>query len=132
MDFLTGKGFFAMFAAVFFLIFAVFLFIIITAVVRAAKNGKAPRLTVAATVVTKRIRVSHFRNSSSASSHFSGSTYYFVTFQVQSGDRMELRVSGEEYGMLAEGDAGSLTFQETRYIGFEREGQGSADKNGTV
>ena len=47
------------------------------------------------------------------------STYY-VTFQVESGDRMELRVSGPEYGMLIEGDHGTLTFQGTRYLGFER------------
>ena len=42
------------------------------------------------------------------------------TFQVESGDRMEFHVGGAEYGMLAEGDAGKLTFQETRYLGFER------------
>ena len=33
---------------------------------------------------------------------------------------MELHVSGSEYGMLAEGDRGFLTFQGTRYLGFER------------
>ena len=27
---------------------------------------------------------------------------------------------GLEYGMLAEGDAGRLTFQGTRYLSFER------------
>ena len=32
------------------------------------------------------------------------STRYFATFQVESGDRMELSVSGSEYGMLAEGE----------------------------
>lgn len=48
------------------------------------------------------------------------STRYYATFQVESGDRMELAVSGPEYGMLAEGDRGTLTFQGTRYLGFER------------
>ena len=33
---------------------------------------------------------------------------------------MELAVTGEEYGLLAEGDEGSLSFQGTRYKGFER------------
>ena len=33
---------------------------------------------------------------------------------------MELPVTGPEYGMLAEGDRGRLTFQGTRYLGFER------------
>ena len=44
-----------------------------------------------------------------------------MTFQVDSGDRMEFSVSGQEYGLLAEGDRGKLTFQGTRYLGFERE-----------
>ena len=47
-------------------------------------------------------------------------TTYYVTFQVESGDRMELTVSGSDYGMLVEGDIGKLSFQGTRYLGFER------------
>ena len=47
-------------------------------------------------------------------------TTYYVTFQVESGDRMELTVSGPDYGMLVEGDIGKLSFQGTRYLGFER------------
>ena len=34
--------------------------------------------------------------------------------------RMEMNVRGSEYGMLAEGDVGKLTFQGTRYLNFER------------
>jgi hypothetical protein len=52
--------------------------------------------------------------------HTSSSTTYFTTFEVESGDRMELRVPEKEYGMLVEGDTGRLTFQGTRYKGFER------------
>ena len=44
-----------------------------------------------------------------------------MTFQVESGDRMELSMTGTEYGMLAEGDRGKLSFQGTRYLGFERQ-----------
>ncbi len=43
-----------------------------------------------------------------------------MTFQVESGDRMEFSVTGSEYGMLAEGDTGKLSFQGTRYLSFER------------
>ena len=32
----------------------------------------------------------------------------------------EFLVSGTEYGMLAEGDSGELTFQGTRYLNFQR------------
>ena len=43
-----------------------------------------------------------------------------LTFQVDSGDRMEFSVTGQDYGMLIEGDRGTLSFQGTRYQGFER------------
>lgn len=31
-----------------------------------------------------------------------------------------MNVSGQEYGMLIEGDHGKLTFQGTRYLEFQR------------
>ena len=43
-----------------------------------------------------------------------------MTFQVESGDRMKLSVSGSDYGMLVHGDIGEPSFQGTRYVGFER------------
>ena len=48
------------------------------------------------------------------------STTYYATFQVASGDRMEFQVPRREYGFLVEGDRGRLTFQGTRFLGFER------------
>ena len=45
---------------------------------------------------------------------------YYVTFQVESGDRMEFHVTGQQFGLLLEGDQGNLSFQGTRYLGFER------------
>lgn len=53
--------------------------------------------------------------------HTTISTTYYVTFQVESGDRMEMSVSGSEYGTLAKGDKGKLTFQGTRFLTFNRE-----------
>ena len=47
-------------------------------------------------------------------------TTYYVTFQVESGDRMEFEVDGSDYGLLVQGDIGKLSFQGTRYLGFER------------
>jgi hypothetical protein len=43
-----------------------------------------------------------------------------VTFKVESGDQMELQMAGQEFGLLVEGEEGKLTFQGTRYLGFER------------
>ena len=87
-----------------------------------SKNNASPRLTVSAEVATKRTDISRHRHHSSGTGmgHTHTSTRYYVTFQVESGDRMELSVSGPEYGMLAEGDRGELTFQGTRYLSFER------------
>ena len=83
------------------------------------RNENSPRLTVDAKVVCKR---SDRRRTMTARTHvYRGSrTNYYVTFQVPSGDRMELELQGHEYGLLVEGDQGKLTFQGTRYLGFER------------
>nr|WP_325181226.1 DUF2500 domain-containing protein [uncultured Oscillibacter sp.] len=117
-------GFDLMFSIFPFLFITVFVIVIGTFVVMAvrgvgtwSKNNASPRLTVSAQVVTKRTQVSHHHHQESMSHT---STSYYATFQVESGDRMEFSVSGAEYGMLAEGDQGSLTFQATRYLGFER------------
>lgn len=82
------------------------------------KNNHSPRLDVAAVVVTKRTSTS--RHHHSDTHHTTASTSYYATFQFDSGDRLELSVSGPEYGMLAEGDRGTLTFQGTRFLGFQR------------
>ncbi len=91
------------------------------------KNNHSPRLTVQAAVVTKRTQVSRHRNANAGDATgahgytTSSVTTYYVTFQVESGDRMELQVSGAEYGMLVEGDTGKLSFQGTRYLSFQRD-----------
>ena len=79
-----------------------------------SSNNNSPRLTVPAQVMTKRTETWGGSGDSSAT------TDYYVTFQVESGDRMELKMSGKEYGMLAERDLGILSFQGTRYLDFER------------
>ena len=85
------------------------------------KNNHSPKLTVPATVVSRRTAVSHHHHGNEMH-HTHTSTSYYATFQVESGDRMEFAVPGAEYGMLAEGDRGTLTFQGTRYLNFRREG----------
>ena len=118
-----GFGFFdSVFPVLFTVMFVLILGVIIATLVRNVgqwhKNNKSPRLTVQATVVSKRMEVSHHHNSDTHMT--SSSTWYYATFQVESGDRMELTVSGSDYGYLVEGDHGKLTFQGTRFLGFER------------
>lgn len=120
-DFFFGGGFEIIFFLMFFLVFGMIIFTFIRGIGEWNRNNHSPKLAVDATVVTKRNQVSHHHhNSSNDVMHTSHSTTYYVTFQVESGDRMELMVNGNEFGMLVEGDYGKLTFQGTRYIGFER------------
>ena len=123
MGFGFGFGLFEIiFTLMFLMVFGIFLTVIIKGISQWNKNNHSPRLSVPATVVAKRTNVSHSRHHHGTDSmaHHSTSTSYYVTFQVESGDRMELHMAGHEYGMLVEGDRGSLTFQGTRYLGFER------------
>ena len=117
-------GFFmfdAMFGIVFFMVIGMFVVFFVKGISTWNKNNESPRLTVDATVVAKRTNVSHHHNNHGGGASISGTdTTYYVTFQVESGDRMELRVSGYEYGMIVEGDVGRLSFQGTRFLGFER------------
>lgn len=105
----------------FFLVFALIIVFAVKGISQWNRNNHSPVLTVKAWVTSKRISVSHHHNSAVEPGMFSSSTTYYVTFQVESGDRMEFRVSGNEYGMMAEQDFGILTFQGTRFQSFVRE-----------
>ena len=109
---------------IFVIVLAVFILIFVKGIVTWSKNNRSPRLTVDAVVVAKRTEVSHHHTAVGGAGVCGGgassSTWYYVTFQVESGDRMELSVSGQDYGMMAEGDRGSLAFQGTRFLGFQR------------
>lgn len=124
-----GLGFDFMFSVfpiiwvlMFLLIFGVFAVSIGKSISQWNKNNHSPRLTVDAKVIAKRHDVSrHRRAGVNDHHHYRTSNTYFVTFEVESGDRMELQMQGNEYGLLIEGDEGKLTFQGTRYLGFERQ-----------
>lgn len=109
-----------MFSLVFVLVFGTFIVIAVKGLSQWNQNNHSPRLTVPATIVAKRTNVSRHHNHGTGMHHTTHSTTYYVTFQVESGDRMELQLAGNEYGLLVEGDRGKLTFQGTRYLGFER------------
>ena len=115
------------FPIMFVMVFGIIIFTFVQGIAEWNKNNHSPKLAVPAAVVAKRTNVTrhHHANGGDASGahgfHTTTSTTYYVTFQVESGDRMEFHVSGSEYGMLAEGDSGRLTFQGTRYLSFERQ-----------
>ena len=90
------------------------------------RNNRSPKETVDAQVVAKRMKVSGHGHTMvgtnvAMNNTMGSSTYtrYFVTFEQEAGRRVELCVKDAEFGMLAEGDRGVLSFQGTRYLGFE-------------
>ena len=105
------------FVLVFLLVAGIFIYVVVTGIAEWSNNNNSPRLTVSALIVAKREQVHHSHMQTGVHTH----RKYFVTFEVESGDRMELSVPVGEYGLLAEGDRGQLSFQGTRYLGFERE-----------
>lgn len=120
-----GIGFrFGLFEIMFFLMFGMFFVVFVGTLLKGIgqwnKNNHSPKLTVPVTVVAKRTNVSRHHRAGEHH-HTSASTSYYVTFQVESGDRMELHLSGSEYGLIVEGDKGLLTFQGTRFLNFERQ-----------
>lgn len=126
--FFSSGGLFKLgFRIVFILVISTFIVVCVRGISQWSKNNRSPILMVGARVVSRRISVNHHQQAVAGDItgahgyHISSSTSYYVTFEVESGDRMEFHVSGSEYGMLAEGDMGRLRFQGTRYLGFERQ-----------
>ncbi|PQD96305.1 DUF2500 domain-containing protein [Pradoshia eiseniae] len=95
-------------ALIFIIVISFIAYTIISGLIQWKRNNDQARLSVLAKVVTKRTDTR------------SESTWYYATFEVESGDRMEFGLSGKEFGTIAEGDVGTLQFQGTRYLGFER------------
>ncbi|WP_238475862.1 DUF2500 domain-containing protein [Clostridium manihotivorum] len=127
MDNFAGSSFFGdmpIFMKLFFgIIFVVIVFTIIRAIAQSIKNVKSPVITVEAKVIGKRTNVSHHSSNSGVNNTTtnSTSTTYYITFETEHGERLELPLSGRMYGLLAEGDRGKLTYQGTWFKDFKRE-----------
>lgn len=119
---------FTLFPIIFLVMFGLFVAMFISSIADSAKRRRkddnSPRLTVAARVVSKRMQVGSTRHTHhhghGDSMSYSHSSTYFVTFEVESGDRMELLVDGADYGLMVEGDRGRLSVQGSRFLSFER------------
>lgn len=108
-----------MFSIPFLMFTVVFIVILVKIIGQWHNNNQSPRLTVEATVVAKRGHTTHHHDAGNMH-HSHSSTTYYVTFQFESGDRLELQIPRERYGYLVEGDRGQLTFQGTRFLDFTR------------
>ena len=105
-----------LFGLVFCLVMGMFIYAIVHNVKEKRANDAAPVLTVEALVKTKRMDTYHTSPTYDGDGHRTSSgsyhTSYYATFEVESGDRLELQVSDYEYGQLAE---------RKRFLQFERE-----------
>lgn len=130
MGFDSGWGMFdameVMMPVFFIIVLGLIVFSVLNGVRRWSHNNAQPKIPAQAWVVAKRMEVDYHHHHAGAGEHMThtmhttSSTTYYATFEFASGDRLELRVPACEYGMLSEGDQGTLTSQGTRFIGFER------------
>lgn len=108
----------AMFVLIFVVVIGGFVFVIGKALFTTVNNLGQPLLEREARVIGKRqeTSVSGGQNNMPASS----STSHYVAFEFVDGSRAELSVPGSQYGLLAEGDHGTLRSQGTWFKGFSR------------
>lgn len=116
---------FSVFPVFFVVIFTLVIGVFITVAVRGIKqwsyNNKQPIYSDHVIVVDKRThlwRSGHHHGSSMH--HHGGSTSYFITFEFEDGERREFMVPSQLYGLTVAGDTGTLTWQGTRFHGFQR------------
>ena len=126
--FYTGGAMFDIIPIIGTLIFIAVFVVIITSIVKGisewSNNNKQPVLDINCKVVSKRSHTSVNPSYNDGNGNYTAtttSTSYYVTFEFESKDRMEFKVTGRQYGMLAEGDFGKLKFQGTRFLDFTRQ-----------
>ncbi|KIL52835.1 DUF2500 domain-containing protein [Jeotgalibacillus campisalis] len=112
---LTGVPIFI--AIVFIIVFGIIIYTSIKGVSVWSSNNRAPRVQEEALVLSKRTE----NRSVGGNQHPRTTSYYYITFEFINGTRKEFEVKGNEFGLLAEGDKGSLDYQGTRFHKFMRE-----------
>lgn len=109
---------FQSFNTIFFIVFGLIVFVIIMGIVKTIgaglSNQAAERVQRSCKVVDKRTRVR------GGSGDFSASTYYYITFEFDGGERVELEVKDTDFGMIVIGDCGELHYKGTRFLEFVR------------
>lgn len=80
------------------------------------KQGRKPVYNIQATVKGKRTLIEADPENPGAPK-----TRYFLTFHKRDGNRVEMEVPGEDYGLAAEGDEGVLVYEKgDAFIVFKR------------
>ncbi|MBC5580583.1 DUF2500 family protein [Anaerofilum sp. BX8] len=86
------------------------------------KNRCSPLIVTQATVTDKRIEEHYVRSKRSAGIGYRTRKVliYYITFNLEGGENIELRTKEIVYSELQYNDCGKLTFKESKYINFEK------------
>ena len=107
--------FWTLFAIVFIIVAAIFVYVIVGGITTYVKNNNSPVVESTAKVVDKYHRVIHHHNRVGVSRH----RVWYIVFDSDGG-RKEFRVERDEFDRLNVGDTGTLKSQGTCYLGFEK------------
>jgi hypothetical protein len=99
-------------APIIIIILGIFLFVIFPRIIKWFRNNSADLIETQAKIISRRTNVS--------SRMFGTSTWYYITFDLDEMRRLELRVTGNQFGLIVDGDHGKVTFKGTRFISFKR------------
>ena len=106
--------FFVVFAGIFIFVFAMVFKSVSNSITERRYNDSQP-------ILTKAVKIKGKRTELSGGGDHPVSTSYYTTFEFnEDKKRLELEVSDEDYGLMAEGDSGKLIFQGRRYQQFQR------------
>lgn len=98
--------------------------IIVTSIVRKRRNDLAPQKAANASVLAKHTSTQQHPIAGDASGAHGYTTFtiYHVTFLTDDNAQLEFAVDGTVYDRLTEGVRGRLTYQGTRFLGFQNGG----------
>jgi hypothetical protein len=111
----TQGSFDAVFNLILFIVIGGFVYAIGSFIWQTVTNMTQPVLSRWARVVGRR------EDTSGGGEEFPVHTWYYITFEFADGSREEFTVTGRQFGMLREGDAGTLRSQGSWFQGFERD-----------
>lgn len=86
------------------------------------KNRRSPLIVTQATVIDKRIEEHYIRSKRSAGIGYRTRKVliYYITFNLEGGENIELRTNESSFLEFQKGDYGKLTFKGSKYLGFIR------------
>ena len=89
-----------------------FIGVIVFMIVKGARHAATPITTAYGTIIAKRTQVVGSENSAG--------TLYYATIETQDGNRKEYQINGNLYGLVKEGDKGTLVLKGKRLLNIDR------------